>query len=283
MWCWQRKLLFQGKYASVYLKGSKVVKVSSNSIRAYRCLHNEIKILKELQQQETSCAKFVKLESAGFNHYYMEFLPHCVFDLVNASNFTIISQRNIVVQLFSALDFLHKRHLAHRDVKLENIMVSEKNRVKLIDFGFAIQLDSDTMVTGIVGTLKYIAPEVYTEDKYCAHKADCWAALICTFSIYFGFLPFYTASNDDAYFYKMTKKLPFDDGAGLNITNNIEEEEEFLFLCWNTMCNVYNLREFRYPQSVMHFFVTFFIVDHRIRKNCSYIYYDLCQHCSTYL
>ena len=45
--------------------------------------------------------------------------------------------RKIFSQLVSALSYLHSKSIAHRDIKLENVMLDHRGNVKLIDFGFS--------------------------------------------------------------------------------------------------------------------------------------------------
>jgi len=51
------------------------------------------------------------------------------------------SLRGIVRQIFLAFEYLHKKNIAHRDVKMENILIDEKMNIKIIDFGFSLKLE----------------------------------------------------------------------------------------------------------------------------------------------
>lgn len=56
---------------------------------------------------------------------------------------------------------MHSKHICHRDIKLDNIIINEANEVKLIDFGFAITVTSERLE--FCGTPSYMAPEIVTK------------------------------------------------------------------------------------------------------------------------
>jgi serine/threonine-protein kinase len=70
----------------------------------------------------------------------------------------------IGIQLCNALEAAHGMGIVHRDLKLDNVMVLERDLVKILDFGLAKRLDDmrGTAVGIVVGTPRYIAPEVST-------------------------------------------------------------------------------------------------------------------------
>ena len=100
------------------------------------------------------------------------------------ANLDEISVQYIAKQLFSALDYLHTKNIAHRDVKLENIMITRKSgeriRIGLIDFGCASPFDPKAPFRQQLGSRHYIAPEIVTGSPY-GLKADIWSATIAVY------------------------------------------------------------------------------------------------------
>ncbi len=83
----------------------------------------------------------------------------------------------IVRQIGSALDAAHAARVLHRDVKPENILVSADDFAYLVDFGIA-SANSDEKLTQFgttVGTVKYMAPERFTDSDDVNHRADIYA------------------------------------------------------------------------------------------------------------
>lgn len=74
---------------------------------------------------------------------------------------------------------MHENCIAHRDLKLENIMLTKSGVIKIADFGkserFRVADIDLVMVGGLCGTSPYIAPEVYTSTHYSARAADVWS------------------------------------------------------------------------------------------------------------
>jgi serine/threonine protein kinase/tetratricopeptide (TPR) repeat protein len=69
-------------------------------------------------------------------------------------------------QICAALEHAHFRDIIHRDLKPENVLVTPESTAKLVDFGLAHVLSSESMPEGIAGTLYYIAPDVMRGEGY---------------------------------------------------------------------------------------------------------------------
>jgi len=100
----------------------------------------------------------------------------------------------IVSDVARALAYAHRRGVVHRDVKPENVMVSEDS-VFLTDFGVAKPLDSRrdphlTMAGLVVGTPTYMAPEQAAADPAADHRADLYALGIVAYELLVGEPPF---------------------------------------------------------------------------------------------
>ncbi|KAI3360760.1 hypothetical protein L3Q82_013004, partial [Scortum barcoo] len=82
---------------------------------------------------------------------------------------------NIFIQMCLALRYLHKeKRIVHRDLTPNNIMLGEKDKVTITDFGLAKQKQENSKLTSVVGTILYSCPEVVKNEPY-GEKADVWA------------------------------------------------------------------------------------------------------------
>ena len=82
--------------------------------------------------------------------------------------------REVVSCCLLGLSYLHNRNVMHRDIKPDNLFISENGVIKLGDFGLAVQLEhSCSKRNTTCGTSLYMAPEVY-EEEACL-KSDVWA------------------------------------------------------------------------------------------------------------
>lgn len=98
----------------------------------------------------------------------MEYVPHG--DLTQyTTGATLMPEFNcchVAHQMMSALDYLHKHNVTHRDIKPDNILVASQDPfvVKLTDFGLSkVVADDLTFLKTFCGTLLYCAPEVYPQ------------------------------------------------------------------------------------------------------------------------
>lgn len=111
---------------------------------------------------------------------------------------------HVAVSLLSTLQRMHKLHLIHRDVKLENIFITNDGELKLGDFGLTMSTRQETAISP-VGTSEYMAPEVVRLPRVelvtsgiadlrsitpCTSAVDIWALGITLYELLSGHLPY---------------------------------------------------------------------------------------------
>ncbi len=96
-----------------------------------------------------------------------------------------------VSQILSGLAHAHAYGVIHRDIKPQNIMVTNDNRVKIMDFGLALNMTDSTITydNSILGSVYYIAPEIAQKGSGDA-RADIYAAGVVLYEMLTGELPF---------------------------------------------------------------------------------------------
>lgn len=105
------------------------------------------------------------------------------------TKFTVKEGSQIMVQLLDAISYTHSHNIIHRDIKPQNIFYTANGTIKLGDFGIALN-ENDTEIRGnILGSVYYLAPEVYTGKPYSV-ASDIYAAGVTFFHILTGRTPF---------------------------------------------------------------------------------------------
>jgi serine/threonine protein kinase len=98
-------------------------------------------------------------------------------------------------QIISALGHCHAKFIAHRDIKLENILVDKNDNIKIVDFGLADFMKSKCST--FCGSMFYIAPEILEgRENYSPIKSDIWSLGVVLYSMLTGKLPFGGINND---------------------------------------------------------------------------------------
>eukprot|EP00826_Nyctotherus_ovalis_P058284 TRINITY_DN7999_c0_g1_i10.p1 TRINITY_DN7999_c0_g1~~TRINITY_DN7999_c0_g1_i10.p1 ORF type:complete len:449 (-),score=72.14 TRINITY_DN7999_c0_g1_i10:75-1421(-) len=103
-------------------------------------------------------------------------------------------------QLLSAVAYCHSKRVVHRDLKLENLLLSshaENASLKIIDFGMAQTFDSDSKMSARIGTPLYIAPEVLSRSY--TEKCDIWSCGVILYMLLSGLPPFISSNEVELY------------------------------------------------------------------------------------
>ncbi|GFH08135.1 protein kinase domain-containing protein [Haematococcus lacustris] len=104
------------------------------------------------------------------------------------------------LQLLSAVEYCHRNHVAHRDLKLDNTLLDSHSPpwLKVCDFGFAKHWQANSnMDTMRIGTPEYMGPElISSRTGYDGKKVDVWAAGVLLFVMLVGVFPFETQDDN---------------------------------------------------------------------------------------
>jgi len=110
------------------------------------------------------------------------------------------------IQICNALSAAHKNNLIHRDIKPQNILITDDNIIKVTDFGIAKSLNTDiTRTLNIMGTAHYISPEQVRGDA-CDNRTDIYSLGVVIYEMLTGDLPFRGDTSIDISFKHVNEK-----------------------------------------------------------------------------
>ncbi|XP_029437955.1 serine/threonine-protein kinase 33 isoform X2 [Rhinatrema bivittatum] len=150
--------------------------------------------------------------------------------LQKKKHFSENETRHIIQSLASAIAYLHKKDIVHRDLKLENILIKNTERkspdvlivnIKVTDFGLAVQkggVGTESMMQATCGTPIYMAPEVISAHDY-SQQCDVWSVGVIMYMLLSGDPPF-MGNTEDKLFELITKgDLNFKDLVWKNVSD----------------------------------------------------------------
>ena len=178
-----------------------IAKSSLTKSRAKQKLMSEIKIHRSLHHNNI----------VGFEHFF-EDSENVFITLELCSNQTLnelirrrkrlheIEAKCYIVQIISALKYLHAHRIIHRDLKLGNLFLSGKMELKIGDFGLATKLEFDgERKRTICGTPNYIAPEILEAKQGHSYEVDVWSLGVILYTMLIGKPPFETSDVKTTY------------------------------------------------------------------------------------
>ena len=202
-----------GSYGSVYKAKNLIMdnivaiktieKVQDNMIDDME-IKNEINILKSLSHP--NIVKIYEFFDTALHYYIVT--EYCKKGELFSYITNEYNERQLSIlfyQVFSGLCYLHEKKILHRDLKLENLMVSEIEKdivtgeeyfwIKIIDFGTAKIFEKNKTEKAVIGSSYYIAPEVL-KRKY-NEKCDTWSVGVILYMTLVGVAPFDGKNDDD--------------------------------------------------------------------------------------
>ncbi|XP_016414158.1 serine/threonine-protein kinase Nek4-like isoform X2 [Sinocyclocheilus rhinocerous] len=109
-----------------------------------------------------------------------------LYHRLKQQNGELLPERQVVewfVQIAMALQYLHEKHILHRDLKTQNIFLTKTNIIKVGDLGIARVLENQNdMASTLIGTPYYMSPELFSNKPY-NYKSDVWALGCCVYEM----------------------------------------------------------------------------------------------------
>lgn len=199
----------EGKNSIVYsafsnkTSESLVLKISNNE----NALENERLILSDLHHE--GIIKLIEYFEEGSKKILVLESGRDLVEYINENGtFSENEAKYRFKIIFEAIQYLHERKIIHRDIKLENVIITEKRNLKLIDFDLCYNPKRKNLPNGC-GTLPYLAPEIINCRSY-DNKIDVWSLGITLYASVLGYFPF-DSSDLYSYSYEALTKKPYFD------------------------------------------------------------------------
>ena len=98
--------------------------------------------------------------------------------------------KHMFKQIMEGLRYCHSKNILHRDIKLDNILLTSEGDIKICDFGVSKLVKNGEIMTEQCGTPAYIAPEVFENKGYEGYQSDVWSAGVVLYAMLYGTVPF---------------------------------------------------------------------------------------------
>uniref|UniRef100_A0A671NLT4 non-specific serine/threonine protein kinase n=1 Tax=Sinocyclocheilus anshuiensis TaxID=1608454 RepID=A0A671NLT4_9TELE len=151
-------------------------------------LFREVRIMKILNHPNI-VKLFEVIETEKTLYLVMEYASGGEFDEANMT-LTAYELHMLCNLIVSAVQYCHQKHIVHRDLKAENLLLDADMNIKIADFGFSNEFTIGNKLDTFCGSPPYAAPELFQGKKYDGPEVDVWSLGVILYTLVSGSLPF---------------------------------------------------------------------------------------------
>ncbi|XP_075963407.1 MAP/microtubule affinity-regulating kinase 3a isoform X9 [Anarhichas minor] len=169
----------------------KIIDKTQLNPNSLQKLFREVRIMKILNHPNI-VKLFEVIETERTLYLVMEYASGGeVFDyLVAHGRMKEKEARSKFRQIVSAVQYCHQKHIVHRDLKAENLLLDADMNIKIADFGFSNEFTMGNKLDTFCGSPPYAAPELFQGKKYDGPEVDVWSLGVILYTLVSGSLPF---------------------------------------------------------------------------------------------
>ncbi|XP_038054426.1 NUAK family SNF1-like kinase 1 [Patiria miniata] len=116
-----------------------------------------------------------------------------LYDYINDGKVSATEAKRLFRQIVSAVHYLHKNNIVHRDLKLENVLLDADSTVKIADFGLSSTFGHNRLLDTFCGSPLYASPEIINGTPYHGPEVDCWSLGVILYAMVYRTMPFHGA------------------------------------------------------------------------------------------
>jgi len=184
-------MVYMGKYKDMFV----AIKMFNNAEKIDdKEFRKEISIMSLVREPTLVLPCYGGSTKKGNKFIVTELMEASVYEILHDKEVEINDQLRFIMAISIArcMNFLHSCNLIHRDLKSLNLLVNRFFEIKICDFGLSRVVDKHAPMTGNVGTVCWIAPEIFNNKKLYSEKADVYSYGMILWEL-------------------LTREMPFDD------------------------------------------------------------------------
>lgn len=141
-------------------------------------------------------------------YFFLEYLPggELFTRIYKTKGLKVAASRFYTAEIVLALEFLHNMQIIYRDLKPENVLIDQNGHIRLVDFGFALQITDKAY--SVCGTSEYMAPEIVQGVGH-SYPVDWWSCGVLLYEMLMARTPFAASDRYTTFQRILTESVSF--------------------------------------------------------------------------